>query len=100
MSRMEKQQHRLEALENELRARLLPILRQVAGGRNTGFFVASPDRVTVQSLAEDIIGLAELLNTRVGDLVASKILAAFTEANDVRNRVYAALHDGDRAEWC
>lgn len=82
MSRSEKQEL-IEGLEIELRECLLPILVQVAQGRNTAFFVSSPDRTTIQDLAEQILRLADHIGSSKESLLASRILNAFDEADDL-----------------
>jgi hypothetical protein len=82
MSRSEEQERKIESLEIELRGCLLPILVQVAQGRNTAFFVSSPDRTTIQDLAEQILRLAEHIGSSKESLLASRILNAFDAADD------------------
>lgn len=83
MSRSENHERKIEVLEIELRECLVPILLQVAQGRNTTFFLSSPDRTTIQDLAEQILRLADHIGSSKESLLASRILNAFDEADDI-----------------
>lgn len=83
MSRSEEHERRIEGLEIELRECLLPILAQVAQGRNTTFFAGSPDRTIIEDLAEQILRLADHIGSSKERLLASRILNALDEAADM-----------------
>jgi hypothetical protein len=83
MSRSEEHQRKIEGLEIELRECLLPILGQVAQGRNSTFFGSSPDRTTIEDLAEQILRLADHIGSSKDRLLASRIVNAFDEADDL-----------------
>src|SRR5262245_14253171 len=83
MSRSEEHARRIESLEQELRQNLLPILADVAQGRNPAFFADSPERETLQELAEQILRLADHIGSSKESLLAPRILSAFDEAADL-----------------
>jgi hypothetical protein len=93
MSRREEHERRIEGLEIELRECVLPRLVQVAQGRDTAFFAGSPDRTTIQDLTEQILRLADDIGLPKESLLASRILNAFDDADDMsdQNRLESAL---------
>ena len=85
MSRRDNQRQRLLQAERDLRDRLLPHLRAVAAGHDTGFFEteepwASPDGIAILAEARRI----EQLAARVGETapMAAMIVRAFQRAQD------------------
>ena len=90
VSRREKLQVRLAMEEEDLRQTLIPILRSIAAGRNTGFFDMGSGKPTVLAepilvKARDILELATQLGEPNTDLVAAAVLRAFEHANDRTN---------------
>ena len=97
MSRTQKLYAWLDRLEAELREMLIPALREVAGGRNTLFFITkhnnpwpalrggSPQGTEIFERAGEILSLARRLGVDTSALLASKVVAAFEGANDLDN---------------
>ncbi len=96
MSRRTKDLNRLAVLEVELRTLATALLRNVASGRNTWLFVAeqmnpwpglppSREGTDLVERAQAIIRLANHLSEDTSQLVATKILRSFGQANDLSN---------------
>jgi hypothetical protein len=95
-AREEKRRRALSAAVDDFRARLIPLLKAVSEGRNTGFFVTernnpwsevpcSPDGSEILNRAAWILEEAEQLGNDDGSLCAGKVVKAFRVANDLSN---------------
>ena len=97
MKRRQQLYAKLDNAEAELRAVLLPALEEVAAGRDTMLFITKYNNPwpelrngsaagnKIVQRARVIVTLAQQLGADTSDLLASKVLASFEAANDLKN---------------
>lgn len=80
--RHESRRHSLLQADAELRTSIIPVLQQIASGRNTGFFMQrdAPYWAEARRIGHEAAAIGESSN-----LAAFAVAAAFEEANDLSN---------------
>ena len=81
--RIESEIQRLSEADLDLRTRITPQLTIVAGRKNTDFFMRNESEFLAE--ARDILRRAQSLSQLAEQLAASRVVAAFEEANDLQN---------------